>query len=127
MRSDVQWGNTAERLREALGGLELLPERSPTLAGMLSAVLPGAGYVYAGCPSTGIAALLINGLLAWAVSDAIGEQQYGLAATAAFLGLGWYTGNIIGSANAARAENDMAHRTCINRMLDTEHLQEYRK
>ncbi len=101
-------------------------KRSPFVAGLLSTVLPGAGYLYSGKPGTGIAALLINGLLAWAVYDAVRQEQYGIAATAGFLGIGWYIGNIAGSASAAEDYNSAIADKELDRILERVRLQEYR-
>ena len=97
--------------------LQDAPRRSPLLAGMLSAVVPGAGYAYAGRPATALAALIINGLFAWATYDAGRSQQYGLAAAVGFFGLGWYTAGISGSASAAAAYGEASRADRLDRLL----------
>jgi len=102
-----------------------LPERKPILAGTFSAVLPGAGYLYCGREGTALASFVINGLMIWAVRDAIRNDQYGLAAAAGFFGIGWYIGNISGSADAARAYNSHIRHQYLDRMLEKEGCGEY--
>lgn len=104
-------------LLQGLPALRAAPRRSPLLAGVLSAILPGAGYAYAGRPATGLTALIINGLFAWATFDAVRHEQYGIAAAAGFFGLGWYAAGIAGAA-AAAVEYGMASRSArLDRML----------
>ncbi len=82
-----------------------LPSRKPWIAGTLSAIVPGSGYVYAGRPQTGVASFIINMLLIWSVRDAIKHESYGLASALGFFGIGWYAGNISGSSTAAGEYN----------------------
>ena len=77
-----------------------LPRKSPATAGWLSAVIPGAGYMYTNRPGTGIAALIINSLFIWASVESFQNKQYAIFATTALLGSGWYVGAIKGSYNA---------------------------
>lgn len=116
-----------DRICHALDLFSGLPERKPFVAGAFSAVLPGAGYLYCGREGTALASFIINGLLIWTVRDAIRNDQYGLAAAAGFFGIGWYIGNISGSADAARAYNSHIRNQYIDRMLDNEGYGEYVK
>lgn len=120
-----EWSRIAAGLSGETTGAEQAGGRSPFLAGLFSAVLPGAGYAYSGKPGTGIAALLINGLLAWAIGDAVRHGQYGIAATAGFLGLGWYVGNVAGSAAAAKEYNRACRDAILDRALLTVGLKEF--
>lgn len=125
VRDSTAWGRIAASLGTETTAAEQAGGRSPFLAGLFSAVVPGAGYAYSGKPGTGIAALLINGLLAWAISDALRHGQYGIAATAGFLGLGWYIGNIAGSASAAREYNSACRDAYLDHALRTVGLREF--
>ena len=71
------------------------------IAGSLSGVLPGTGYLYAGRPMTGLVALLINGLFAVAAVESSKDKQYALGALVSITGFTWYLGNIRGSMKAA--------------------------
>ncbi len=125
LAADTSWSGISEYLLRNLEPLAALPQRSAFLAGTLSAVLPGSGYLYAGRPGTAIASLLINGLLVWAVADAVRHDQYGIAAAAGFLGAGWYVGNIIGSAAAAREYSEQRRHAELDLVLKRGALDEY--
>jgi hypothetical protein len=86
--------------------------RSPVMAGVLSAIVPGTGYFYCGRISTGIVAFVVNGLLVWSVVDALHNKNYGIALALGFFGSGWYAGNITGSVAAAH-EYNAAFRTSL--------------
>ena len=82
-----------------------LPRKSPGLAGTLSAMLPGAGHLYCDRPRDGVVSLVLNGVFLWGTYAAIQEEQWALAGILGFFELGWYSGNIVSSANAAHKWN----------------------
>jgi hypothetical protein len=99
-----------DQLWEALETLERdhirNPPKSPLLAGMLSAAIPGMGKVYAGHWEDGISAFFMVGISAWqgyegfrkeGISSAKGWILGGLAAA-------MYGGNIIGSVLQVRID-----------------------
>jgi len=81
-----------------------LEPRSPTVAALLG-VVPGLGYAYANHYGTAIASLIVNGALAVATISAFqsGHDETGWAL--GVLGLGFYMGNITGSAQSANRYN----------------------
>lgn len=105
-------------------GLAAQKRRSPALAGLLSAVLPGSGKVYAGKPKQGIAAflpLLTLGLLTWE-----GYRKDG-PTSLRFLGFGslftvFYIGNIWGSTLAVKVRRDEFNRGYDNKILFDMHI-----
>jgi putative membrane protein insertion efficiency factor len=84
-----------------------LPHRSSTLAGTMSAVIPGSGQMYSGRVNDGLRHLLFNALLILTtISFARGEHVPAAILTGA-LEIPFYTGNIRGaSASAKRFERD---------------------
>jgi TolA-binding protein len=97
-----------ENVREALALLDRyqeLPEKSPVLAGVMSAILPGSGYIYAEHYGDGITAFLINGLFIAGTITAIHQENYAVAGIVGGVGVPFYLGNIYGSANAAKKWN----------------------
>jgi tetratricopeptide (TPR) repeat protein len=84
---------------------QALPEKSPALAGILSAILPGSGYIYAEHYGDGITAFLINGLFIAGTVTAIHQENYAVAGIVGGIGVPFYLGNIYGSANAAKKWN----------------------
>jgi len=112
------------RIREALALLrqyQELPRKSELLAGFLSAILPGAGYVYAGRYGDGITSFLINALFIAGTVTAVSNEWYPAAGITGGIGLPFYLGNIYGSANAAKKWNRNARselRARITTVLD---------
>ena len=79
-----------------------LPQRNSTLAGTMSALIPGSGQIYSGRVSDGIRHLLFNSVMILAtISFARGEHVPAAILTGA-LELPFYTGNIRGAAASAR-------------------------
>jgi TolA-binding protein len=96
------------RAKEALTLLDQydsLPRKSETLAGIMSAVLPGSGYIYAEHYGDGITAFLINALAIAGTVTAVYQENYAVAGIVGGVGLPFYLGNIYGSANAAKKWN----------------------
>ena len=97
-----------ERVRQAdtrLLEYQSLPEKSEVLAGSLSAILPGAGYAYAGDWATGVMSLAVNGAFFAATWTALAQGLEAVGILAGGVGLPFYIGNIYGSALAARKWN----------------------
>ena len=97
-----------ENVREAMALLDEyqdLPQKSPVLAGVMSAIIPGSGYMYAGHYGDGITAFLINGLFIAGTITGINQENYAVGAIVGGIGLPFYFGNIYGSANAAKKWN----------------------
>jgi hypothetical protein len=98
--------------------------RSPAVAGLLSAIMPGLGKVYAGKARQGIAAflpVLTMGLLAWE-----GYRKDG-PTSLRFLGFGslftvFYVGNIWGSTLAVKVRRDEFNRGYDNKILFDMHI-----
>ena len=97
-----------ESVKEAIVQLDRyqeLPEKSPVLAGVMSAILPGSGYFYAEHYGDGLTAFLINGLFIAGTITAIHQENYAVAGIVGGVGVPFYLGNIYGSANAAKKWN----------------------
>ena len=82
-----------------------LPQKSEVLAGAMSAVIPGSGYLYAEHYGDGVTAFLINALAITGTISAVNSENYAVAAIVGGIGLPFYFGNIYGSANAAKKWN----------------------
>ena len=98
----------AERVRQTIALLDRnreVPRKSPAVAGVMSAVVPGSGYMYAGRYGDGVVALIVNGLFIAGTVAAIHQENYAVAAIVGGIGLPFYVGNIYGSANAATKWN----------------------
>jgi hypothetical protein len=75
--------------------------RQPVGAAVLSALIPGAGQLYAGSPKEALAAVVVNGVLAAGVVTTIQRRNWGAVGAIGFFGVGFYAGNIYGGADAA--------------------------
>ncbi len=95
----------AHRALALVSRYEELPMKSESLAGMLSAVVPGGGYAYAGRYGDGAMAFLVNALFMAGTIAAIDDENYAVAGIVGGVGLPFYIGNIYGSAAAARQWN----------------------
>lgn len=98
----------AERVRQTIALLDRnreVPRKSPSVAGVMSAFVPGSGYMYAGRYGDGVVALIVNGLFIAGTVAAIHQENYAVAAIVGGIGLPFYVGNIYGSANAATKWN----------------------
>jgi outer membrane protein assembly factor BamD (BamD/ComL family)/TM2 domain-containing membrane protein YozV len=96
------------RVEEALALVreyENLPQKSELLAAVLSAILPGSGYVYAGRYGDGLSAFLLNALFIAGTVAAVNNELYATSALTGGVGLPFYIGNIYGSANAVKKHN----------------------
>ena len=111
-----------ENVREAAAQIERyqeLPEKSPVLAGVMSAILPGSGYIYAEHYGDGITAFLINGLFIAGTVTAIHQENYAVAGIVGGVGVPFYLGNIYGSANAAKKWNLAVRNEIVQKIHST--------
>jgi hypothetical protein len=84
---------------------EHLPHKSPALAAVLSALVPGLGHVYLGQPLIGLAAFGWNALFIAATADAFYHRLYGVGAVVGGLELLWYGGALFGAMSGAQKYN----------------------
>jgi hypothetical protein len=82
--------------------------KSPALAGVLSAVLPGSGQLYSGSLSAAAVTFVLNGLFIGATVELARDKQYVTAAAAGTAASFFYIGGIINAADLARRRNRIA-------------------
>jgi hypothetical protein len=94
--------------RRTRGGLNVLLDLHPQdsisidkVAGVMSALIPGSGHIYAGHYGYGITAFFLNGLFIAGTVTAVRQENYAVAGVVGVIGLPFYIGNIYGAANAA--------------------------
>jgi putative component of membrane protein insertase Oxa1/YidC/SpoIIIJ protein YidD len=90
-----------EPLLREVAKFEELPSKSRWLAGSLSAVVPGAGQLYAGRPEDALVAFITNGVLIGTTAYAWHRGERVTAGALGFVAFGFYAGNIYGGVNAA--------------------------
>ena len=101
-----------------------IKQRSPAVAGILSAVVPGLGKVYAGKKKQGLGAffpVVTAGLLTWEAYNRGGIKDarfwiYGTLFTT------FYIGNIWGSVSAVSIRNQELNRSYDNKILFNMHI-----
>jgi putative component of membrane protein insertase Oxa1/YidC/SpoIIIJ protein YidD len=98
-----------------LAQAQSLKHKSPTFAGILS-VVPGAGYAYSGHAQTGLSALLVNGLLAYATYSNIKNENYGMGILTGIFNLTFYIGNIQGAVKSTKRFNTQQQQHIINQL-----------
>ncbi len=99
-------------------------DKSPLTAGLLSALIPGMGKVYAGKPAEGFAGLLYvsaMGVTAWDFYRGRGAKDPIFIISAALTGI-FYAGNITGSVATARRVNTEFYHEMDQRILFDMHI-----
>jgi tetratricopeptide (TPR) repeat protein len=82
-----------------------LPTKSPTLAGGLSAVLPGAGQLYIDRPGDALVSFLLNGAFIWGAVEAFRNDNETTGGILLFFESGWSLGNIYNATSGAHKYN----------------------
>jgi tetratricopeptide (TPR) repeat protein len=90
-----------------------LPEKSPWTAGLLAAVLPGAGHAYLGRWRDAGLAFSMNAAFTAATLEAIQKDNPALAGTLALAELIWYSGNIFSAVGSAHKHNRQAQERLV--------------
>lgn len=91
--------------KDLIARYKAIPRKSPQTAGLLSAILPGAGHLYVDRPHDAAMAFILNGAFIYGTIEAARRDQWGLAGVLGAAELLWYSGTIIGSANGAHKWN----------------------
>jgi TolA-binding protein len=96
---------SARLLTDASREAEQLPRKSPALAGLMSAVIPGTGHFYTDRYRDGTVALLLNAAFLAAGIQAVSTGHEAAAGVLLFFEAAWYSGAIYGAVNAAQKYN----------------------
>ena len=99
------FAKVSDRLARTVKEVDTLPRRSPTVAGVLSALIPGSGQVYSGRTMNGLYAFVSVAVLGSASFYYINEERYEVAIPVGVLGLFLYGNSIYQSVQTARAFN----------------------
>ncbi len=79
--------------------------KSPLTAGVLSALLPGSGQVYAERYQDGLTSFFLNSLFIVAAWKAFDSDNPALGAILTLFELGWYSGNVYGAVGGVHKYN----------------------
>jgi len=95
-----------------------LSHKRPTVAGILSAVLPGAGQVYVGRYGDGAWSFLLAGSLTWAAVSSFHSDHPNRGYVLGALAFGLYAGNVYGAIVSALNFNRDAEDAHLNRIRE---------
>jgi hypothetical protein len=113
------WRDEADALQLALPTAAPPEAKAPRLAGILAAILPGAGHLYIGKPLQALTAFVLNGLF---ITGTIYAFHEGLEATGVILlyfETGWYLGNINSAVEGARTYQQEQTQASRDRLYTT--------
>jgi tetratricopeptide (TPR) repeat protein len=97
-----------QTIKEELSREKLFPQKNPRLAGFLS-ILPGAGFAYCERYQDALVAFLLNAGLIFAAYESFENGNEALGGVIAFVGAGFYSGNIYGAISSAHKYNRASH------------------
>ncbi|MDP2725761.1 MAG: outer membrane protein assembly factor BamD [Syntrophales bacterium] len=117
---------TATAFLSELDKVDKLPHKSPRTAGILAAVLPGAGHLYTERPQDALAAFLLNGSFIWGAVELFRHDNYAAGGILTFFELGWYGGNIYSAVSGAHKYNQQIQDEFIRNIKDKFYLSFYR-
>jgi TM2 domain-containing membrane protein YozV len=84
--------------------------KSPAAAGIMSALIPGAGQIYAGSFEAAAVTFALNALFIGATIELALEKHYATAAAAGTAASFFYVGGIVNAVDLARRRNEVAQR-----------------
>jgi hypothetical protein len=104
----LEFDPTFDHLKLERASLDL---RRPWLAGVLSAVLPGAGQLYDGRPLDAVLAFVLTGACVAGTVALLArpKPEWGFGIPLGLLGLVFYTGNIVNAVGDAHRINERAY------------------
>jgi TM2 domain-containing membrane protein YozV len=121
-------GSQSRRFAAAQGMRQVLVEapaarrKDPALAGLLAAVVPGAGHLYCERPGDGGIAFVFTGVFAWATVEAFQQDHEAVGIGLGFIALSFYGGNIFSAVNVAHKYNDREERRLQLRLAPYDQL-----
>lgn len=99
VKEDSPYQKPSQELTRALEELPHLPRKSPLVAGLLAAVIPGTGHLYMGKKRQAFSSFITNALLFFGTYQAFGKEVYAAGGFLAFFSINYYSGNIFGALN----------------------------
>lgn len=106
----------AQQVAEIILDKGNLSRKSPLLAGVLSATLPGSGQLYVGRQGDALLAFVLNGLFVVGIVEALNQDQAAIAGVLSLFEAGWYAGSIYGAVNGAHKYNRHRAETFIQEL-----------
>jgi len=112
----------AQGMRQVLAEAPAAKRKDPAVAGLLAAVVPGAGHLYCERPGDGAIAFVFTGAFAWATVEAFQQDHKALGIGLGFIALSFYGGDIFSAVNVAHKYNDREERRLRLRLAPYEEL-----
>jgi len=112
----------AQGMRQVLGEAPTATRKDPAVAGLLAAVVPGAGHLYCERPGDGAIAFVFTGAFAWATVEALRQDHEAVGIGLGFIALSFYGGNIFSAVNVAHKYNDREERRLRLRLAPYDQL-----
>jgi tetratricopeptide (TPR) repeat protein len=112
----------AQGMRQVLAQASTAERKDPAVAGLLAAVLPGAGHLYCDRPGDGAIAFVFTGAFTWATVEAFQQDHDALGIGLGFIALSFYGGNIFSAVNVAHKYNDREEHRLQLRLAPYEQL-----
>ncbi|MDL1967208.1 MAG: tetratricopeptide repeat protein [Deltaproteobacteria bacterium] len=106
-----------KKLSDELNSEATIPKKNPKLAGILS-IIPGAGFLYCERYQDALIAFLLNGAIICAAYEAFDNDNAALGGIIAFVGTGFYAGNIYGSVSSAHKYNKNKKKRFIEKLKE---------
>ena len=116
---DTPFAEVSDRLARRIKNADTLPHRSPTVAGVFSALVPGSGQVYAGRTTDGLytfVGMVVLGSASFYYAD---QERYEVAIPVGVLSLFFYGNGIYQSIQSARVFN-VRHKVQFRNRLQQE-------
>lgn len=117
VRDGSPYAVVARSLEAGVKAGEALPRRKPALAGLMSAVMPGMGQVYAHRYRDALAAFLVNTGFIVAIVLACRARNWALAAILIVVEAGWYVGTIYGAVSAIEKQNLQVREAFVEQLM----------
>ncbi|MBW2185835.1 MAG: tetratricopeptide repeat protein [Deltaproteobacteria bacterium] len=98
--------------------LNQLPLKSPKLAGVLSAIIPGSGQLYAGRYREAGMSLLLNAAFLGGGIQSIKTGNHVVGGILLFFEAGWYGGNIYNAMNSVHKYNRDLQQSALSQLIE---------
>ena len=105
IQDDSPLFSRGKSIADGLDRIDEVPQKSPYGAGILAAVLPGAGHVYCERYQDATVAFLLNAAFIFGMVEAFRHEEYVVGGILTFFEVGWYSGNIYSAVNGAHKYN----------------------
>ena len=109
-------GTKYGKLSKDMMAAKELPQKSPALAGTLSAIIPGSGQLYLGRKQDALVAFLLNGAFIAGAMESFRKDEDATGAILLFFEAGWYAGNIYSATSGAHKFNRKSKEDLLYRM-----------